>query len=211
MATEKISTVIIADDAVTGDKIENNPTVAGNLTVSGNTTLSGTNNLGSNPTVTLGTNTTFPTKVTDRDYWYPIGESGSTAERVGAYLASGTLDNSYGVTSGCAPKGFTSVEAIKSYFISSSSGPSSWTPIGVRFEIGSDGNAKSQHAAEYNITTSGAFGNNTIRAVDLFNAQDNGSDFEDLVSENDIFGWRFLLPSMNQVLYGLGVKITWRF
>ena len=42
MATEKISTSIIADDAVTGDKIENNPTVAGNLTVSGNSTVGGT-------------------------------------------------------------------------------------------------------------------------------------------------------------------------
>ena len=74
MATEQIPTSIIADDAVTGDKIENNPTVAGNLsvggtaavtgtlTVSGNTTLSGTNNLGSNPTVTLGTNTTVNTQ-----------------------------------------------------------------------------------------------------------------------------------------------------
>ena len=41
MATEKISTSIIADDAVTGDKIENNPTVAGNLTVSGTSTLTG--------------------------------------------------------------------------------------------------------------------------------------------------------------------------
>ena len=35
-------------------------TGSGSLTVAGNTTLSGTNNLGSNPTVTLGTNTAFP-------------------------------------------------------------------------------------------------------------------------------------------------------
>ena len=163
-----------------------------------------------NPTLTLGTNTTFPTKVTDRDQWYHISESGSTPGRIGAYLTSGTLDNTYGVASGCAPKGFTSVEAIKAYFVSST-GPSSWTPIAVRFEIGSDGNSKEQHSASYNITTSGGFGDTIIRAIDLFNAQDNGSDFEDLVSENDLFGWRFGLPSMTQPLYGLGVKITWRF
>ena len=42
MATEKISTVIIDDDAVTGDKIENNPTVAGNLSVGGTATVTGT-------------------------------------------------------------------------------------------------------------------------------------------------------------------------
>ena len=186
-------------------------TGSGALSVAGNSTLSGTNNLGSNPTITLGSNATFPTKVTDRDYWYPIAESGSTAERIGVYLGSGTLDNSYGVASGCAPKGFTSVEAIKAYFISGATGPSSWTPIAIRYEIGSDGNSKQQHGASYNITTSGAFGDTTIRAIDLFNAQDNGDDFEDHVAENDVFGWRFGLPSMNQVLYGLGIKITWRF
>tara|TARA_R100000734_G_C3290693_1_gene82550 strand:+ start:23 stop:655 length:633 start_codon:yes stop_codon:yes gene_type:complete len=37
-----ISTAKIADDAVTGAKIENNPTIAGNLAVSGTTTLSST-------------------------------------------------------------------------------------------------------------------------------------------------------------------------
>ena len=42
MATEKISTSIIADDAVTGDKIENNPTVAGNLSVGGTAAVTGT-------------------------------------------------------------------------------------------------------------------------------------------------------------------------
>ena len=47
MATEKISTSIIADDAVTGDKIENNPTVAGNLTVGGNVVIPDGGNIGS--------------------------------------------------------------------------------------------------------------------------------------------------------------------
>ena len=35
MAISKINTNSIADDAVTGAKVENNPTIAGNLTVSG--------------------------------------------------------------------------------------------------------------------------------------------------------------------------------
>ena len=56
MATEKISTSIIADDAVTtakvaddaitGALIENNPTIAGNLTVSGTSTLTGNSTVG---------------------------------------------------------------------------------------------------------------------------------------------------------------------
>jgi len=47
MALSKITTASLADDSVTGAKIENNPTVAGNLTVSGSfapsTTTSGKN------------------------------------------------------------------------------------------------------------------------------------------------------------------------
>ena len=35
MALSKITTASLADDSVTGSKIENNPTIAGNLTVSG--------------------------------------------------------------------------------------------------------------------------------------------------------------------------------
>ena len=56
MATEQISTSIIADDAVTtakvaddaitGALIENNPTIAGNLTVSGTSTLTGNSTVG---------------------------------------------------------------------------------------------------------------------------------------------------------------------
>jgi len=68
MATEQIPTSIIADDAVTGAKIENNPTVAGNLTVSGTTTATGAftasggiANAGTITAGTLGSSVGFPT------------------------------------------------------------------------------------------------------------------------------------------------------
>ena len=41
IADNAVSTAKVADDAVTGAKIENNPTVAGNLTVAGTSTLTG--------------------------------------------------------------------------------------------------------------------------------------------------------------------------
>ena len=41
LGTGAVPTAAIADDAVTGAKIENNPTIAGNLTVSGLSTLTG--------------------------------------------------------------------------------------------------------------------------------------------------------------------------
>jgi len=51
MALDKVTTKVIADDAVTGAKIENNPTVAGNLTVSGTSTLTGNTTASGNVTV----------------------------------------------------------------------------------------------------------------------------------------------------------------
>ena len=73
MATEQISTVIIADDAVTGAKIENNPTVAGNLSVGGTAAVTGTStftgastfsggiaNSGTITAGTLGSSVAFP-------------------------------------------------------------------------------------------------------------------------------------------------------
>jgi len=77
MATEQISTSIIADDAVTtakvaddaitGALIENNPTIAGNLTVSGTTTATGAftasggiANAGTITAGTVGSSVVFP-------------------------------------------------------------------------------------------------------------------------------------------------------
>ena len=52
MALDKVTTGVITDDAVTGAKIENNPTVAGNLTVAGTSTLTGNATASGNVTVT---------------------------------------------------------------------------------------------------------------------------------------------------------------
>ena len=154
---------------------------------------------------------TYPTKLTDRDIWYPIVEPGSHNSNNGSYLVSGTLDFSSGYISGCAPTGFTSVIGMKAYFISGT-GPNSWTPFGVNWMISSsNGAARDEHSGSFNITTSGAFGDDKVRHIDIMNGNDNGSDFEDVIAENDVFGFKFTAPSMSQVLYGLGLKITWRF
>ena len=52
IADNAVSTAKVADDAVTGAKIENNPTVAGNLTVTGTSTLTGNATASGNLTVT---------------------------------------------------------------------------------------------------------------------------------------------------------------
>ena len=50
VADQSVTTGKIANNAVTGAKIENNPTIAGNLTVSGTSTLTGTQTLTGNTT-----------------------------------------------------------------------------------------------------------------------------------------------------------------
>ena len=52
VADQSVTTGKIANDAVTGAKIENNPTIAGNLTVSGTSTLTGNSTVGGTPGVT---------------------------------------------------------------------------------------------------------------------------------------------------------------
>ena len=100
---------------------------------------------------------------------------------------------------------------MKAYFISGT-GPNSWTPFGVNWMISSsNGAARDEHSGSFNVTTSGAFGDDKVRHIDIMNGNDNGSDFEDVIAENDVFGFKFTAPSMSQVLYGLGLKITWRF
>ena len=56
VADQSVTTGKIANDAVTGAKIENNPTIAGNLTVSGTSTLTGNTTVGGTLGVT-GTST----------------------------------------------------------------------------------------------------------------------------------------------------------
>ena len=56
VADQSVTTGKIANDAVTGAKIENNPTIAGNLTVSGTSTLTGNSTVGGTLGVT-GTST----------------------------------------------------------------------------------------------------------------------------------------------------------
>jgi len=161
-----------------------------------------------NPTITLGSNTTFPTKLTDRSIWYYMI---NTTNNVSDYLTSNNIDENTTRINGCAPTGFTSINEIKAFFISSSSDPGVWSPIGVGWKIGSDGNVYNQHTKSFNVTTSGAFVANYIRMIDIYNYNNDGADFEDIIAENDVFGMSFSGINTSAFLGGLGLKITWRF
>ena len=53
LGTDAVPTAAIQDDAVTGAKIENNPTIAGNLTVAGTLTVEGTTTTIESVTITV--------------------------------------------------------------------------------------------------------------------------------------------------------------
>ncbi len=157
----------------------------------------------------ITSNVTFPDKIRDRDVWYPIHNGNSNS---GDYLTSNDLDNATAFTSGCAPSGFSSVVGIKAYFISSGTNPGSWS-VTIKWMISASGGAaRNQHERNLgSITGSSDFGADAVRHIDIFNQSNDGNDFEDNIAENDVFGFKFTAPSMSQVLYGLGLKITWRF
>ena len=63
LGTDSVPSAAIQDDAVTGAKIENNPTIAGNLAAGGNLTVSGLSTLTGN-TIVSGTLTVEGTTTT---------------------------------------------------------------------------------------------------------------------------------------------------
>ena len=175
-----------------------------------NVTLKDGANLGSNPTVTLGSNATFPTKVTDRTIWYRFEKDNATNQSLSNYTITGSLDFTRAYVNGCAPTGFTSVLAIEAWFLSGPD-PQGYSGFEVDWSIASDGAGYNEHTGSFTKTTSGNFGANKARKIDLYNGNNNGSDFEDVIAEGDVFGFHIKAPSMNNPIYGLGIKINWRF
>lgn len=173
------------------------------ITLSGDTVTLGTG-------TTLGSGVTFPDKIRDRDVWYPIHNGNSNS---GDYLTSNDLDESTAFLSGCAPSGFSSVVGIKAYFISAGTNPGGWS-VTIKWMISASGGAaRNQHERNLGALNGGNtnFTSDAIRHIDIFNQSNDGNDFEDNISEGDVFGFRFTGSNTSGFLGGLGLKITWRF
>ena len=163
-----------------------------------------------NPTLTLGSNATFPTKVTDKTYLYPAFKE-ATAQ--GAYNQYATTVNlaSGGVcrVTGIAPTGVTSV--VTAHYIYLETGSASGNAVSITWNISSNGNQYDEHAlaqTEYdnNITYSAG----KIRYSSILNIGSSPNRFEDLITADDTFGLRFEHGGGGGV-QAVGVKITWRF
>ena len=91
-----VNTAQLANDAVTGAKIENNPTIAGNLTVSGNTAASGT--LTSTGLITAsagvaigGTGAANTLDDYEEGTFTPVSNSGTLSSASGVYTKIGNV------------------------------------------------------------------------------------------------------------------------
>ena len=95
LGTGAVPTAAIQDDAVTGAKIENNPTIAGNLTVAGTSTLTGAVTVAGTLTVEGATTTIESVTITVDDKNIEMGSvdtpTDSTADGGGITL-KGTTD-----------------------------------------------------------------------------------------------------------------------
>ena len=62
-----------------------------------------------NPTITLGSNTTFPTKVTDKTYFFPVDRSGVSSSSYGFYRTAGLTSSNPTRTTALVPSQTTTV------------------------------------------------------------------------------------------------------
>jgi len=131
-----ISTAKIADDAVTGAKIENNPTIAGDLVVSGTSTVAGLSDITiqadiwrttANFTMTSGVNTMTNWERADtNDDGVPQGTGMSHSSGIfsfaqtGVYLIQMTLSFQIGSSSSTYSGGYISVTTDDSNYNGSS-------------------------------------------------------------------------------------------
>ena len=213
--SDTISTTDIADDAITGGKLANDiaisttgniaTTGSGALTVAGNTTLSGTNNLGSNPTITLGSNATFPTKVTDRTDFYYVFKAVQYPSGYGNYFSSYAINQSDVYMSAVVPTGYSSVADAYIWWISGHDGD---TTMQIGWSCSSNDQANTTHGQAYTSLSDVDVTNARMHRQSILNV--GSTHWEDTIVEGDMLGinWKHLTAAN---AYHIGISITWRF
>ena len=165
------------------------------------------------------TSTSLPSTVRDRTEWYPLRSIDSNSYVNNTHITS-NMDAGSAWTNGVAPKGFTSIQEMKAWFISTSASSPGQYYITFSWDIAGNGEARDQHQKSVVGTSSTAangklggtdFGTAKIRYIDVFNAADDGTDFEDIIAEGDHFGIKIAMNNTSAAVYGTGLEITWRF
>jgi len=161
-----------------------------------------------NPTLTLGSNATFPTKVTDRTDFYQLFVSSSDPVRYGNYLAtSQRANNGTAETTIVVPTGYSSVANAYLWLIAEFTGNSN---VQIQWTCGSNDQAQGTHTQAFTSLSSGSASvtNDYLKRLDILNI--GSTHWEDTIVEGDAMGMRFKHVTGDNVRF-LGVSITWRF
>ena len=162
-----------------------------------------------NPTITLGSNATFPTKVTDRTEWYPLFKPSASPSGYGTYVATLNVQSGSAVINGTAPTGFSSVVSGYVWFITANSGTVTYS-ANMEWQISSSSNNYNQHALTATALYSQSSAQNKIWRKSIIGIGTDGQRFEQVIAADDVFGIN-VAPSTAEDIRMLGIEITWRF
>jgi hypothetical protein len=162
-----------------------------------------------NPTVTLGSNATFPTKVTDRTSWYQLFQHNKYPSGYNAYQATlNADDDGSGQTSGAVPTGYSAVASAYVWVLTAQSGTHTYQAT-MQWAISSNANSITQHSLSATQVYSFSANQDQLWRRSITGIGSSGSRFEDLIAEGDVFGFSIDATSSLDVRL-LGIEITWR-
>ena len=164
--------------------------------------------LASNPTVTLGSNTTFPTKVTDKTYFFQFDRSATASASYGNYRTAALTSSHATRASGCVPSQTTTIVGAKFCWVAAQNDT---YRIGLKISANSNGEAYNS-----NDLSSTVFVNNvsksadTVYIEDLLSISAISTYLSNNISANDALGFYTDHQSGGQANY-IGIFLTFRF
>ena len=158
---------------------------------------------------TINNDATFPTRVTDKTYLYMASKPSSNYTSYDQYRVTPNVVTANVQISGCMPAGATSIVSAHYVYLIDQTGTGN--AVSLAWMIAGDGENWNTHNL---ASTEFAAGLNYVhpkfKYLSFLGVGSSGSRFEDLISENDMFGLRFTHGG-GENIYAIGAKITWRF
>ena len=172
----------------------------------------------SSSSVTLHSDVTYPTKITDRTYFYHsvshLNSSAYQGVEVGNWSLGRNLENGPSRTAGVAPTGFSSCTAIKYYLMEVQGGGSVTLEMAWSISASaSDGTSRSEHTLSGTAVSNGAYtaSADEIYGISLLGVGGSNVKFEDLISPGDAFTFYLRRSAGSFSNSPIGIAITYRF